>query len=187
MVPTAILIFMLAHLGSPGQIAREHSAEAEHEIRRVAPEAYRGLPASVARYLRRHGYTIPQTYDVARQHNAVSGLLDDDTERDWAVLASRDGYSQILVFWGGTVASVTRLEPRADAGYLQTVGTGARIGYSRGIGVVGREYILDHHQAYGGPMPPPILHDAIEDGFSGKASVVYYFDGTRWYTLQGAD
>jgi hypothetical protein len=62
-----------------------------------------------------------------------------------------------------------------------------RIGYSRSISVVGQQYILDHYREYGGPKPPPIRHDAIDDAFSGKASVVYYFDSIRWHTLKGAD
>jgi len=176
----------MATLGIGGQSDQARWVQAEREIRRVAPQTYYGLPRAVSHYLQRHGYTIPQSYDIARQHNAVRGYFDGDAMADWAVLASRQGSSQILVFWGGSAARVTPLAREADSGYLQTVSEDA-IGYSRGISVVGREYILEHYGRYGGPKPPAIRHDAINDGFSGKASVVYYFDGRRWHQLQGAD
>jgi hypothetical protein len=183
---TVVLVLCIVNLGVAGQFDQQRWVEAEREIRRVAPQSYPGLPTAVSRYLRRHGYTIPQTYDTARTHNVVRGQFNGDGVQDWAVLASRGGHSQILVFWGGAAARVTPLARRADADYLQTVGEGT-IGYSRGISVVGREYVLEHYRRYGGPRPPAIRHDAINDGFSGKASEVYYFDGKRWYTLQGAD
>ena len=182
----AVLLFLFASLGAASPIEPDQWARAEREIRRLKPETLPGLPRSVSRYLRRHGYTIPQLYDGERPHNAVRGHFDADATWDWAVLGSRGGRSEILVFWRGSSARVTRLARQTDFGYLQTVGDD-RIGYSRGISVVGRQYILDHHRAYGGPKPPPIRHDAIDDAFSGKASVVYYFDGTRWHELQGAD
>jgi hypothetical protein len=183
---TALVTLLIASLSPTAQIAPQRWAEAEREIRRLAPAAFRDLPAPVAAYLRQHGYTIPQVYDTPRPHNVVTGRFDADAAPDWAVLASRGGTSRVLVFWGGSAARVTTLAPRRDADYLQTTSEDT-IGYSRGISVVGRQYIVEHHRRYGGPALPPIRHDAIEDGFAGKASVVYYFDGQRWRELQGAD
>jgi hypothetical protein len=183
---TAVLHLLFVSLSAAGQIDQERWARAEREIRRLSPEISLGLPRPVSGYLRRHGYTIPQAHDRQGSHNVARGRFDGDAAWDWAVLGSRGGSSEILVFWGGSAARVTRLARRADAGYLQTIGYD-QIGYSRSISVVGRKYILDHHRAYGGPKPPPIRHDAIDDCFSGKASVVYYFDGARWHKLQGAD
>ena len=139
----------------------------------LPPQAYRGLPRSVSRYVRRHGYTIPQARGI-RQHSVVRGRFDDDGRDDWAVLASRGGQTALLVFWRGSAAKVTRLASHADFA-------------DRSISVVGRQYILEHSRRYGAPKPPPIRHDAIDDAFLGKGSVVFYFDGTRWHKLQGAD
>jgi hypothetical protein len=183
---TAVLLLWFVSLSGAGQIDQQRWARAEREIRRLTPQTYRGLPRSVSRYLRRHGYTIPQSYDRQEPHNVVRGRFDGDASLDWAVLGSRGGSSEILIFWAGSATRVTRLARRADFGYLQTVGDN-RIGYSRGISVVGQQYILDHYRAYGGPNPPPIRHDAIDDAFVEKASEVNYFDGLRWHKLQGAD
>ena len=49
------------------------------------------------------------------------------------------------------------------------------------------KYIQDHYVRYGGPKPPQLDHDGIDDGFDGKASVVRYWYGGRWLQLQGAD
>jgi len=72
------------------------------------------------------------------------------------------------------------------ADYLETTGQDT-IGYTRRIDVVGRAYILQHYRWYGGPRPPAIRHDAIDDGRTGSASGVFYFDGKKWHALQGAD
>jgi hypothetical protein len=183
---TAVLLLCVVSLSGAGQIDQQRWARAEREIRRLTPQTYRGLPRSVSHYLRRHGYTIPQAYDRQEPHNVVRGRFDGDGLTDWAVLGSRGGSSEILVFWAGSASRVTRLARRANPGYVQTVGPD-RLGYSRSISVVGRQYILDHYRAYGGPSPPSILHDAIDDAFVGKASEVNYYDGVRWHKLQGAD
>ena len=48
-------------------------------------------------------------------------------------------------------------------------------------------YILSHNRDYGGPEPPPIDHDGVNDVFAEKASVVHYFYRGRWLALTGAD
>lgn len=73
----------------------------------------------------------------------------------------------------------------ADKNFLQA--DGGEITFSRTMSAVDRKYILDHYQVYGGPKPPPINHQGIDDGFMGKASVVRYFDRGHWLRLQGAD
>jgi hypothetical protein len=59
--------------------------------------------------------------------------------------------------------------------------------YFRAIEPVGREYILKHSRAYGGPGLPAIDHQGIKDSFAGKASVVRYFHAGKWLELAGAD
>jgi hypothetical protein len=188
---TAGVLVLMAVGSSSSQVASDpfepwRWAEAERQIRRLTPRRFQQLSAPVARYLRRNRYTVPQLYDNDVPHNVIRGRFDGDRNLDVAVLASRQGYSTILVFWAGQTGRVTKLRRRPDADYLQTVGDN-KIGYSRGISVVGRKYIVDHHASYGGPKPPTIRHDAIDDGFYGKASRVLYYDGRRWLVLQGAD
>jgi len=182
----AIFLVAFASHTAVGQIATERWVQAETDIRRLTPARYRGLPRSISRYLTRHGFTVPQSYDVDRPHNVLQGRFDSGTTKDWAVLASRGGYSRILLFWGGSTAKVTAINRKSDADYLETTGQDT-IGYTRRIDVVGRAYIFQHYRWYGGPRPPAIRHDAIDDGRTGSASGVFYFDGKKWHALQGAD
>jgi hypothetical protein len=105
---------------------------------------------------------------------------------DWAVLCSVNGASSILVFWNGSASNPAELAGSEDKNYLQGLG-GDKIGFSRGISAVGKAFITQHYQAYGGPKPPPINHQGINDAFLGKASVVQYFFDGKWLTLTGSD
>ena len=183
---TSVLLILFCCSEAAGQFEPERWAKAERDIPRLSPSSYTGLPRPIARFLLRHGYTIPQAYDYKGQHNVVRGRFNNDRSTDWAILASRDGSSQILVFWSGSPARVTRLRRKPDANFLQSYG-GDIIGYSRVISVANRKDILFWHREFGGPKPPPIRHDGIDDAFSGKASGIHYFDGKRWHQLQGAD
>ena len=105
---------------------------------------------------------------------------------DWAVLCSVNGASSILVFWNGSAGSPAELAGAEDKNYLQGLG-GDKIGFSRGISAVGKDHITQHFQAYGGPKPPPIDHQGINDAFLEKASIVEYFFAGKWLQLAGAD
>lgn len=75
-----------------------------------------------------------------------------------------------------------------DRIFLQTIDDKGALNFSRGLGVVGAKFILEHHRAYGGVKPPrPLDHQGIDDAFLGKASVVHYFHKGKWLKLSGAD
>jgi hypothetical protein len=85
------------------------------------------------------------------------------------------------------VASVLELARQPDRDRLQNVGPVGVIGFSRELGVADPKFIQEHHELYGGPKPPPLDHDGINDMFVGKASVVWYRYQGRWLQLTGAD
>jgi hypothetical protein len=153
---------------------------------RLSPTAFPELPPDIVRALLARGCRIPQEWGVEKPHNVIRGEFARRGQTDWAVLCSRNMESALLVFWGGAADSVAEHPWVPDLSFLQGVGND-EIGFSRVIGVVGREYILGHYREYGGPAPPPIDHDGIDDAFSGKVSVVQYFYNGRWLTLTGAD
>lgn len=76
--------------------------------------------------------------------------------------------------------------PREDRIYLQGLG-GDKIGFSRGISAVGKDFIVQRYQAAGGSKPPAIEHQGINDAFLGKASEVEYFLDGEWLHLPGDD
>jgi hypothetical protein len=161
-------------------------AIAEQKIVRLSPSAFPKLPRDVSRYLAAQGLKIPQSFAVTAPHNVVSGQFRKRGQTDYAVLASRDGVSSILVFWNGSPRHMAKLATIPDRYFLQDIGQG-KIGFSRRISKVGKKFIQDRYHWYGGPEPPPITHEAINDGFVEKASTVRYFNGQKWIELQGAD
>lgn len=160
--------------------------EAEQRIVRLPPAAFTELPGSVVRELQRRGCTIPQEAYTKKAHNVIKGEFAKPGQTDWAVLCSVKGVSTILVFWNGSEKSPEAIAPMEDRVYLQGLG-GDRYGFSRGISAVGKDYIVRHYEAYGGPTPPPIDHKGIDDAFIEKASATWYFHGGKWPKLQGAD
>ena len=79
-----------------------------------------------------------------------------------------------------------QVAPLEDRMFLQGI-TATEIGFSRGITPVGKEFIMRHYNAYGGPKPPPTDHQGIDDAFIEKASVAWYFYDGKWLKLTGAD
>jgi len=154
---------------------------------RLAPQSFHKLPRDIIRNLQTRGCRIPQEFGNTEPHNVVSGEFMTSGQTDWAVLCSRQGKSSILVFWGGSVHNVSAIAESADSAFLQTINASGSIGFSRAIGAVGKEYIFKHYHDYGGPKPPSINHQGIDDGFVEKGSVVHYFYRGKWLELQGAD
>lgn len=159
---------------------------ADRKIVRLRPSEVRDVPRAVAEELTRRGCTIPQEAFSKERTNVIHGAFARPGQTDWAVLCSIRGTSSILVFWNGSPDKPGELAAAKDRNYIQGMENG-RLVFSRGIGPVGGAFILEHFRAYGGPTPPPIDHEGIDDAFLGKASVVHYFSGGRWLELTGAD
>jgi hypothetical protein len=160
--------------------------EAERQIRRLPPSAFPHLPAPIIRELERRGCRIPQPAFETEPRNVIQGQFADPSQTDWAVLCSIRGASHILVFWNGTAENPASVGLAKDRNFLQTV-SATEIGYSRGISPTNKDEILRHYEAYGGPKPPPIRHQGINDAFIEKASVAWYFYRGQWRRLTGAD
>jgi len=118
--------------------------------------------------------------------NVISGHFRTAAQTDWAVLCSVDRVSTILVYWEGGTDSVAELGSAPDKAYLQGVG-GGRIGFSRAIAVVDGRFIRQRFEEFGGPEPPPLDHEGINDAFVEKASGVWYWYQGKWLRLTGAD
>ncbi len=182
-----ILTVLLFGLVASGGTAQDKWSEADAATLRLSPAIFLQLPKNIVRYLEGRGCTIPQTYLSREPHNVISGEFARRGQTDWAVLCSRGGESSILVFWRGSTKSVAEIAKAPDRDFLQTITEGGKIGFSRMIGAVGRDYITKHYKASGSPEPPPINHQGIDDAYVEKASVVRYYYRGRWLELHGAD
>lgn len=161
---------------------------ADAQVLRLPPNAFTELPAAVMADLTQRGCTIPQVPDeqAGKLQNVVKGEFAKPGQTDWAVLCSVNRVSSVLVYWGGSAKDVAKIETRRDVDSLQGWG-GTKIIYSRHLGIASPAFITEHYKAYGGPKPPALDHEGIDDQFWGKASVVLYFDQGKWLRLTGAD
>ena len=171
---------------SSGQRTFPEFDRANEETVRLLPDAFDDLPSSVREELKRRGCTIPQVYSGVERSNIVRGRFTAPDQIDIAVMCSRDHVSSILIFQEESTTMVKELASAPDLNYLQGIGGGV-IGFSRALGVAGPRYIQEHYEAYGGPEPPPLNHDGVNDVFVGKASVVWYWYEGQWLQLTGAD
>jgi hypothetical protein len=160
--------------------------QASRDFKRLPPSAFKELPRSIVMQLESQGCMIPKATEHPDQHSVIRGEFARKGQIDWAVLCSKKGVSSIQIIWGKPTTCPRELAPSEDRYWFERLGE-FRSEYSRSIDSVGRKYILDHYQAYGGPKPPPIHHQGIDDGFLGKFSVIYYCHESSWITLQGAD
>lgn len=160
---------------------------AEASIVRLPPEAFPGIGPQIRKELERRGCLIPQNFSSSRPHNVVRGRFMNSGRPDLVVLCSRQKSSSILVFRGGLSNSVVELAGRPDADFLQQVGPGGRIAYSRALGVADPASIRHRYEVHGEGQPPPFDHDGIEDIFLEKASSVWYWSAGRWLHFVGAD
>jgi hypothetical protein len=180
-----LFVSALTGLSRGGSTIAQNWDQADSATVRLSPATFSGAPTQVLEELQRRGCTVPQSYSNRAPHNVVRGRFTSDTQTDIAVLCSKARVSSILVFRGGSITSVAELAKRPDADFLQVVASGGVVGYSRVLGVAAPKDILEQHQRYGGPNPPPLDHDGIDDIFVGKASVVWYWSGGQWLQLQG--
>jgi hypothetical protein len=144
------------------------------------------LPGEIVKGLKTLKCTVPQTYENRKPHNVIQGSFAEENQTDWAVLCSKNGVSSIKIFWGGAAKCPSVISGSHDRKWLQGIGND-KIVYSRAIGPASKETILGYHKAFGGPTPPPISHQGIDDYFVGKASVVHYCSNGKWIEFTGAD
>jgi hypothetical protein len=189
--PALLLVAIVPVMAQLPEDQKRQFDEAERQIVRLAPAAFPNLPRNISGELERRGCRIPQEeFSISpaakKRSNVVQGQFLKAGQMDWAVLCSIKGVSTILVFWNGSEKNPAAIAPMEDRIFLQGI-TAERIGYSRGIGVVGKDVIEQHFDAYGGPKPPPVDHQGIDDALIGKASETWYFYEGKWLKLTGSD
>jgi hypothetical protein len=166
--------------------AQARSTETAGGIRRLGVEAFPELPAAVAGVLRARRCSVPQTSSDGAPHNVIRGEFFAKGEAGWAVFCSANNSTALLAFRNDRDTNPDTVATSEDRSYLQGP-DGKEPGYSHQIAAVGRDFIIRHYRAYGGPQPPPIDHHGIDDAFLEKASGTWYFYDGKWLRLQGAD
>lgn len=170
------------------QSQREWESRAKEsvgQIRRLPPSAFPGLPASIVELLNARKCRVPQPSPRGTAKNVVHGEFLARGEQGWAVLCSVNNSTTLLAF-GNERDTHPQVINTTNDRYSVTF-TGKDVGYARELSPVSRENIMSHYRAYGGPKPPLIDHQGIDDSFDEKVSVIWYFHAGKWLKLQGAD
>ena len=167
-------------------IPQKQFETADRLVVRLRPAAFLELPKNLMADLQRRGCTIPQASMIKERQNVIKGEFARPGQTDWAVLCSVSRVSSILVFWNGSASNPADIAKRKDINGLQGW-VDDKIVYSRAITPVGKAFIVEHFDAYGGPKPPPIDHQGMDDAFVGKASTIHYFYQGTWLQFTGAD
>jgi hypothetical protein len=171
------------------QAQRDRQARAEEaigKIRRLPVAAFPKLPTAVAGILRARNCRVPQPSPDGVPQNVIRGEFFAKGETGWAVFCSANNSTALLAFRNDRDTNPDTVTTSEDRNYLQGP-DGNQLGYAREITAAGRDFIMRHYRGYGGPEPPPIDHQGIDDAFLEKASITWYFYRGKWLRLQGAD
>ncbi|HLK69445.1 MAG TPA: hypothetical protein VKU19_38705 [Bryobacteraceae bacterium] len=159
----------------PSGPAPTPAAEPVRKTARLPVGAFPSLPPAIAGVLRARGCLVPQPTAGGPRRNVIRGDFFARGETGWAVLCSAGNRTSLLAF-------------RNDRDvHPDNVASGVDSDNSRELTAVGRDFIMGHYRAYGGPEPPPIDHQGIDDSFLEKASITWYYFNGKWRQLQGAD
>lgn len=161
-------------------------ADAAETVQRLPLQAFADLPTLALHVFEEHGCAVPQVWYDDEPHNIISGEFAAPGQQDWAALCSRNGQSRIVVAWGGAAQCEAAVGEDEDRASLQGVG-GGQIGFSRLLAAVHPGTIMRYYEEFGGPEPPLLTHQGINDIFVEKASVVRYCHGGEWLRLTGMD
>ena len=146
-----------------------HSASAvEPEFTLLAPSSVPELSHEIISTLEADKCLIPKwKYEFG---GVTVGEFAAEGQKDIAVICHYGEKAEIRIFWGGPITCESRINS-----------------YGEFISTVDEEYILDQYANYGGPKPPAITHQAINDHIVEKASLVKYCEDGNWIELSGSD
>ena len=157
------------------------------QVTRLSPAVFRDLPEPVVQELNHRGCRIPQLWNDPKPHNVIRGEFTQAGQVDWAALCSVKGFSSILVFRNGTGLDPVQLARQEDSLEFIEGLNSDKVGNNRIIYPAGQRDIMGHWTKHGGPKPPPIGHQGIEDGHAEKGSSVHYYYQGKWRVLTGSD
>jgi len=160
----------------------------------LSSERFPQLPPEVREYLSANHYLIPQVgkgLEGRGTGNVIQGQFYEPGKTDWAVLASKDQVSRILVFREGK-GKPDELAEFPDLDYMsypRNDDQAEDLRFSREISAVEGETIAGYYKAFGGPQPPAVLdHQGIDNCFIDECvSRIWYFYNGEWNWYQGRD
>jgi len=140
--------------------------------------AFTSLPAAFQAELNDRGCTLPQSDS---SNNWIQGNFGAANQEDWAVLCSRRGNSQIVVYWGGPAQCPRELPLAPDDDY--TVFYGSRVVFTRSIHTRNRFGVRGPGTRPPGEGAQALAHGAIEESHHNAASTFWFCQSGEWRRL----
>ena len=163
-ITTIEIIAALQIVGSMNNLAKAQ----EPEFTYLEPSEVNELSEDIVAALNTENCKIPKW--IFEFGGVTKGEFATAGQEDAAVICKYENKTEIRIFWGGSSSCNSRIKSHGQF-----------------ISTVGEKYILDHYHVYGGPNPPKIDHQAINDHFVEKSSIVKFCDKGKWVELTGAD
>jgi hypothetical protein len=104
-----VLTSTLVALATSGALTLQDWQAANAATVRLKSSAFPDLPTTVRRYLKRRGCEFPQAFSDQTPHNIVKGRFTSAAQMDIAVLCSKAGVSNVLVFRDSAPSAVAEL------------------------------------------------------------------------------
>jgi hypothetical protein len=152
----------------------------------LLPSAFPDLPKNIRADLERRHCKIPQLFQEKKKVNVIRGQFSKPGQMDWAVMCQAGKTISILIFWNGSEINPARFASSNVDATTEFADDGTT-GNDWNISTVGKREIMASYKHFGGPKPPSIDHDGLENGFAGKASSISYFHGGKWLGWTSSD
>jgi len=131
--------------------------------------AFPELPRAVRKYLDSHHIGIIEVSGRRGSRNVIRGRFLGGRTRDWAIVGSRDGVSDIYVFAGGSTAHVVRLARGID-------------NHTRVIALVPLKELQG--RCCGAKADESGLnHDGISESVGGNPPQIWFYRSSGWLQL----
>jgi hypothetical protein len=165
----------------------------EKKIVRLPPDSLIGLPRNIIKYLVENKFDIPKCHTSS--HSFCKGDFISKGKTDWAVAASQNFRTRIIIFHEGKTdsAHVFDLGLKEDIAYITATSLdkdNPGLVFARYIRTASVKEINKVHTNIIENITlklPKIDHAGIEDIFEKRRSFIhYYFDG-RWISITSGD
>lgn len=182
-----IFLFIISEKSISQNVDSIYTEEAKN-ILRLKADSFDDLPREIKDYLNHNSYLIPQIFDSKIPVGVINGEFISKGVKDWAILASRNLKSKIIVFHYGKTnqKNIFEFGEYEDKTFLQGLDIN-RIVYSRCISTFPFKYFRTSDEWDDDQKPLIVDHDGIVDEFAEKASVIFYYYRDKWFRQIGAD
>jgi hypothetical protein len=152
--------------------------------KRVSPDAYSSVPATIREELKKRGCELPETQNWEQTRlNIVEGHFSAAGQKDWAAICiAANGTTRALVFWEKASACPAEIRQGwALNGHFPAGSSGSLY-----LLKAPPEHVLSYRKFFGDKSKNPVVHDGVEVGGE-EASLIYYCYKGKWLELMGND